>query len=281
MLLLACASPGDSDADTAAVDTRPAPAALTTPTGDCPTFEDDERVKMTSNGIERKLRVELPPELVPGLPVVFAWHPMGASSSQVVDYLDLDTWADEAGVIVVVPDSDSDNLFDWDFWNGEDDDDIFFDDVRSCLAEAYDIDLRRVYSTGMSAGGLMTSKLGITRGDSLAAILPMSGGTDPVIEYVTPAYPFPALLTYGGDSDTWGGSGFELDFQAATLAFAEQLHGDGHFVITCNHEGGHDFPPDPVGYVEDWLLPHVYGEPSPYLDDISGLDDICEVWGGA
>lgn len=283
LLLLVACSPlaEDSAAPEAEVDTRLPPADLEEVSGDCPAFGTDDKLTFTSNGIERTVHVLLPAEVGPDLPVVFEWHPLGASSKQLITYLGLDDWAVDNNTIVIVPEEKDDNTFEWDFWNGLDDDFVMYDDLRTCLSDAYEIDLRRVYTSGMSAGGLMTSALAMQRGDTFAAILPMSGGTpDAIVDYETPDYPFPALLTYGGDTDVWGGAGFEIDFQAATLAFAESLYADGHFVVTCNHNGGHDFPPDPMDLTRDWLLPHVFGEPSPYLDDISTLPDICVTWTG-
>lgn len=281
LLLLACATPAadsPSDSDTALIDTRPAPAALATPSADCPVFDDD-KITLTSNGVERKVHVLLPDPVPADAPVVFAWYPLGATASQLINYLDLDTWAADNGVIVVVPEAKSDNLFEWDFWDGLDDDFVLYDDLRTCLSDAFGTDLRRVYSTGMSAGGLMTTKLSLVRSDTLATVLVMSGGTpDAVVDYETPTYDFPALLTYGGATDHWGGGGFDVDFEAATLAYADSLSTDGHFVVTCNHNGGHNFPPDPVGLATTWLLPHVYGEASPFEGDISSLPDICAIW---
>lgn len=279
LLLAACAPLAEDSAPVQEEDSRPPPAELEAISGDCPAFGTDDKLTFTSNDIERTVHVLLPSDVGPGLPVLFEWHPLGATSKQLISYLDLDTWAEDNNVIVIVPEEKDDNMFEWDFWNGQDDDFVLYDDVRSCLAEAYDIDLRRVYTSGMSAGGLMTSALAIERGDTLAAILPMSGGTpDAIVDYATPAYTFPALLTYGGDTDTWGGGGIEIDFQAATLAFAGSLYADGHYVVACNHNGGHDFPPDAMDLTRDWLLPHVYGEQSPLLGDISMLPDICSVW---
>jgi hypothetical protein len=108
-----------------------------------------------------------------------------------------------------------------------------------------------------------------------------SGGTGDVVKYETPAGDFPALLVYGGESDTYTAGSYTLHFDEATMAFAEQLYGDGHFVGLCNHEGGHNFPPDPQGMMTDWLLPHVYGEPSPYADsDLTEIEDFCSVYTG-
>jgi poly(3-hydroxybutyrate) depolymerase len=248
--------------------------------GACPEdFADGGTITLTSNGVERTVKIIVPESGTQDAPVVFVWHPLGGTARMMVQYLGLNTLADEHGVVFVVPDSVEGNLFEWDFWNGDDNDVTLYDDLRTCLSTEMGVDLARVSTTGMSAGGLWSSWLGVHRGDTLSTVLAMSGGADPVWEYETPASRFPALLMYGGEIDTWGGGGIEVDFAEATLNYAAELHADGHFVVLCDHGGGHTIPPEGMDVSAAWLPIHAYGEASPYADgDLSGLPDYCAVY---
>lgn len=251
--------------------------------GACPDLGDGGSITMTSAGEERNVRIIVPATGAEGAPVVFVWHPLGATARQMVTWLDLETWADEVGAVLVLPDSLDTNLFEWEFLNdatSENHDLVLYDDLRTCLYEQWAVDLGRVTSTGMSAGGLWTSYLGIHRSETLATILPMSGGTGSVVEYQRPDVTFPAMLVYGGEDDTWGGGGVEVDFGEATEQFAAELHDDGHYVVLCDHGRGHTFPSGAQDMMSAWLLGHTFGKESPYLDgDLSDFPEWCGVYG--
>jgi poly(3-hydroxybutyrate) depolymerase len=285
-LLLSACTPDDRAAeDSAFVDVDDGlggTAALAeVSAGGCPDdFADGGTVTMTANGEERTVKLILPEDGAEGAPVVFVWHPLGGTASMMVRYLGLNDLADQLGVVFVVPDALESNLFEWDFWNGADNDVTLYDDLRTCLSTELAVDLSRVSTTGMSAGGLWSSWLGVHRADTLATVLAMSGGADPVWEYETPPSQYPALLMYGGEIDTWGGGGVEVDFGEATLNYAAELYADGHFVVLCDHGGGHTIPPEGMDVSAAWLPVHQYGKPSPFVDgDLSGLPDYCAVYG--
>ncbi len=259
-------------------ETGPQPAGLRALSdGECPDLSvSGEPVTFSSNGLQRQVTILIPDDRPAGMPVVFVWHPLGGSAAWMISVFDLEEISDATGAVIVVPDSDPDNLFEWDFWNGLDNDLTLYDDLRTCLAEQLEVDLARFTSTGFSAGGLWTSYLGSHRGDTLAAILAFSGGADPIWHYETPAYPYPALLAWGGENDTWGYGGFEYSFEETTLNYAEDLLADGHFVVLCDHGMGHTVPAEGIDMVPDWLLAHRFGEPSPFEDgDLSALPDWC------
>lgn len=278
--LLACGNGGDSDTDVPAV---PQPRALAElSSGACPDLSMAGVQHFTSNGKDREVRVYFPDATTENLPVVFAWHWLGGNAQQMTQALHLDSYASTHDVIIVVPQALSTNPFEWNFVAGESeaaDDLALFDDMRTCLSRDRNVDLRRIYSTGMSAGGLWTTFLSIHRGDALASVMVMSGGTDPIVQYAPPAgEKFPALLMWGGDSDVLTGGGFDLDFQAMTLAFSSELRADDHFVVHCNHGMGHTIPPDGMDVAEAWLFPHVYGEPSPWIGkDPTELAPYCSL----
>lgn len=279
-LLIACV-PSDG---TETADTGPDPSAYLAGTaplaavsdGACPDL-DDGNVDLVSAGLDRTVKILLPESGGEGKPVVFAWYPLGGSAQWLVSALDLRGFADAVDAIVVVPSAADGAAFEWAFADAAEgnEDLVLYDDVRACLYEQYAVDLGRVSSMGFSAGALWTSYLSVHRGDTLSAILPFSGGADPVVAYETPAGPFAALLPFGGPNDLYGGG--VVDFAETTGNFADDLAADGHFVVVCDHGGGHTIPAEGRDMMDAWLVAHTYGEPSPFVGDISAFPDYCAI----
>lgn len=289
--LLACATgpelidTANDPADTAAgtdsgEDTEPVaePAELVEPSaGDCPDFGEGGKVTFMAGGEERMAYVDFPENRDEPLPIVFIWHPLGATARSMRGWVDAENWAAEQGVIAITPDSHDSELFEWGFSGTGERDLALYDDLRTCAVRELNGDVRRVSTMGMSAGALWATFLGIHRGDTLATIMPWSGGTGDLVKYSTPASAFPALLVYGGEADVYDAGALVVHFDELTAEFAGQLHADGHYVGMCNHEGGHDFPPNYMDFMTQWLLPHEYGVASPFAADGDPADiaDFC------
>lgn len=264
-LLAACAaSEADPVDPTATVSDGSDAVPATNPFGEarrCPTFETGT-VSMEVGGLTRTLEVELPadPE---GAPVVFAWHWLGGNATETLDWMGIRGLADE-GFVVVAPESTG-SILEWDVSTvGADNVDLaLFDAMLPCLWDQLRIDEDRLYATGMSAGGLMTTWLTMHRADVLAATAPISGGAF-AWDYTTPADAVPVLVTWGGPTDTYAG----YDFHGASLAFAEALADDGHPVVTCEHAAGHVPPLETADMLSAFFADHVKGEPSPWQDGL-------------
>jgi predicted esterase len=256
------------------------PAELTEPSGDCAELAASGSWTMTSSGIERTGLVYLPAEPEPGMGLLYAWHGLGVTGSQIAGWMDADELAEAHNVAVIVPSAMASEPFEWQFLNEDATDDlILFDDLRTCMAEQFDeLDLARVYSNGMSAGGLWTTFLSLRRADSLAAISVMSGGTEPLVYYQTPSYAFPAQLMWGGETDSWGTGMSTVDFNETMVAFRDELLADEHTVVECVHDLGHSVPSDGFDAMAAFLFPHVFGETSPHADgDLRELPAWCAV----
>ncbi|MFT5585673.1 MAG: poly(3-hydroxybutyrate) depolymerase [Cognaticolwellia sp.] len=281
LLLLACvAEPEILDSqgggDDSGEETGLPPLPLDYSGGVCPDFSGDE-VTFESLGAERTVLM-LWPEEPQGAPLVYAWHWLDYSTAahdkaeQAITYFELSKLTDQ-GYIVVVPTSHEDQLLEWGYFQDADDslDLALFDDTLSCLNEQYGIDRKRVYSTGFSAGALFTTRLGMKRSQYLAAIAPMSGGTEPFQPYLTPEQDIAVMATWGGPQDLFSG----LSFEEATLELAEKASADGSFVALCEHQGGHDLPSVRIDHVRDFFAAHTYGEPSPWADGLPS-----DLWSG-
>lgn len=264
LLLLACGEQDGSDDTGAAASTeqRPAPAySLET----CPLLEDGGQAFPTGDS-SYDVRLYLPPD-PQGAPVIFAWHWLGGTAAGIARTLGLDDLAEEQGVVVIAPESDG-SPYEWHFLDDPQDnpDLLLFEDLLACAHDQWAVDLDRIFTTGMSAGGLQATYLTMHRAEWLAASAPLSGG---IIEgfYATPAWPLPVLLTWGGPSDESNG----LSFHDAALLFSQELQDDGSFVIECEHDLGHDIPDEAGAYVWRFFQDHpMSAVEEPYSSGLPG-----------
>ncbi len=238
--------------------------------GTCPVFTAGTNTDFVVGEDKRDFELLLPADPT-GAPVVFVWHWLGGSASDAVRYMELDTLSD-AGAIVIAPES-AGSAFEWLFTaSPEGNADLqLFDDLLACIWQQHQVDLDRVYATGMSAGGLWTSYLTLYRSASLAATAPLSGGAD-ASAYSTPDTPIPVMLTWGGENDTYG----SYSFDDASQNLSASLQADGHFVIECVHSGGHTIPSGAIDYIWRFFEDHPAGIESPYLT--TGLPDALPEW---
>jgi polyhydroxybutyrate depolymerase len=137
------------------------------------------------------------------VPVVLNFHGFGSNAEQQIAYGDFRPLADREGFLVVAPDGQGTprhfNLLG--ALPGEQDDVTFTRALIDHLEAAFCVDSRRVYATGMSNGGALTSVLACRASDRLAAfgsvaaviflggcgrpapIAAFAGTSDPVVPY--------------------------------------------------------------------------------------------------
>lgn len=269
---------GDSGAtDSGQVGETGSPVVVDLPeysNGSCPNLVDGVNKGFLVGENKRKFRISLP-ENPEGAPVIFLWHWLGGSALQAMNYLNFEGVSGAENAILVAPNTDG-YTYEWRFDKpGADNPDLlFFDDMLRCLYEEYQVDLERIYATGMSAGGLWSSYLIVHRSERFAAIAPLSGGAmGPA--YQSPTDPIPVLLFWGGESDTYGG----FSFDTANQVFSGLLQDDGHFVAECDHGGGHTFPPEVFGAMWTFFDAHPKGvDPEPYAAGLpASFPDYCTV----
>ncbi len=133
------------------------------------------------NGINREFILYVPANYTgnEAVPLLFNFHGYTSNATQQMWYGDFRPIADTAGFLIVHPEGTVDNSGNTHFnvgWGGSTVDDVDFTRVMiESLANTYNIDTTRVYSTGMSNGGFMSFKLACELSDYIAAIGSVTG----------------------------------------------------------------------------------------------------------
>ncbi|MCB9739618.1 MAG: prolyl oligopeptidase family serine peptidase [Deltaproteobacteria bacterium] len=214
---------------------------------------------MTSATFERTFELYLPAaatDTSTKLPIVFLYHGNTGNAKGIAEATGWNTYYETAGAIVVVPNTTpevdgSKPVLDWRFAEKVFDRDnrelVFFDDLRKCVAEQYAVDADRLYVTGMSAGGMMTTFLALNRGEAIAAVAPLAGGY--LHDFPDAARKVPFLVTWGGPTDM----AYSQNFDTLAKGLIANLTEKGHVHHDCEHSLGHKIPPNYVGFVWSWL----------------------------
>ena len=133
-----------------------------------------------SGGVERSYVLYVPPhDVEASLPLVFNFHGSGSSPQRQETSTDFIRIAEENGFVLVYPVGAFTNSVTAGSWNANVDegvDDVQFTrDMIEAIASMLNIDRSRIYATGMSGGGRMTSRLACELSDVLAAAAPVAG----------------------------------------------------------------------------------------------------------
>ena len=165
------------------------------------------------DGITREYRLHLPVNYNPAndYPLIFNLHGLGSNGFEQELYSEFSNISDTAGIILVYPEG-TQNAWNAGFIIGGVDDVGFISALIDTLAGEYSVDLKRVYSTGMSNGGIMSHYLACHLSDRIAAIASVTGSmliTHP--PDCQPGRTVPVLQFHGTDDQVvpyYGGKGF-------------------------------------------------------------------------
>jgi poly(3-hydroxybutyrate) depolymerase len=145
--------------------------------------------------------------------------------------------------------------------------------IAACAVRDHNIDPRRIYTTGCSAGGLQAGCMAQLRSNYIAAAVPNSGGTVFPQTFQSKTHVPAAMTMHGGASDQ-----VVVSFSQTSATFDKSMKAAGGFVINCNHGGGHCGAPAPL-YTAGWqfMKDHPFGtEPSPYESSLpSSFPSYC------
>lgn len=269
---------GDTEADTGTADTAVADTGTGGGTfeygdpdpvpaysgGSCPTFASGSN-DITSSGDARDFRLFLPANPA-GAPVLFLWHGLGDNADNFASGMGASQIAQQYGAIVIVPSMAPGGGLLGPIWSfpsqlggaPPEQDLTLFDDILGCVDAQYDIDNRRVYSAGFSAGAIWTTYLTIYRAGLLASTAIFSGGVNAQLTfpYASSDYPLPVIMSHGGTSDTFNGI---LQFMPMMTTLADSLAADGHYGVLCTHSQGHTITNEIVISAYDFLFRNEWG----------------------
>ncbi len=218
---------------------------------------------LTVDGLERTYHLHLPPSYDGSpIPLVLNFHGLTSNAGQQEFFSAMTPTADDHGFAVVYPEGYMSS------WNGgaccgsaasDMIDDVAF--TRAMLADIESkacIDKKRVYSTGMSNGGIFSHRLACDASDVIAAVAPVCGAlltgchperAMPVMAFNGTADP---LVTYDlatGSNDSWVAEDECTDMPEVTFMMGAatcETHSqckEGVQVTFCHIEGmGHCWP---------------------------------------
>lgn len=239
--------------------------------GSCPAIAPGYNTGFTSDGRSREFMLVVPSnhDASKQYPLVFAWYHITGNAMDFIEYIDVQKVADERQMILVVPQDSGMFEATWPMTPLDNDqasvDLVFFDDLLSCISEQFSVNANCVASAGVSAGGLWTAFLGQRRGKWLSSNLVFSGGYPTEFgqywwNWQESPHTFASLVLWGGPNDQLG-----INFHQASLNYKNHLAGDGHYIVSCQHDNGHGAPPPdagetepPVGALFDFVLDHPY-----------------------
>jgi predicted esterase len=151
------------------------------------------------------------------------------------------------------------------------------DEVLACAIEQLHIDTRRLFASGMSAGGLQVSAMASERSNYLASVVSYSGGAVFPVTDADPSNKLPIVLTHGGVNDM-----VIIKFKTASENLANAFKPAGHFVVICDHGRGHTIPTEfgSGGATWEFFQTHPYGvAPEPWLDALpADYPKFCTIW---
>jgi poly(3-hydroxybutyrate) depolymerase len=223
------------------------------------------------------LKVGTKKEGAPTGPLVFYWHGTGSSASESSMFAGSSEVAEQGGIVVSFGSSKG---------TGGDcsgtgtfalDDFKVVDQIVACAVKNHNIDPKRIYTTGCSAGGLMAGCMAIQRSKYLAATAPNSGGI--TIGYGTfqDLTRMPAVMTMHGSA----ADNVIVAFAETSEAYDNYMQEKGAFVINCDHGGGHCGAPAALqASAWQFMKAHPFGtHPSPYAAGLpSDFHKSCKIW---
>ncbi len=244
--------------------------------GECPTFTSGTKTISGLGGISFTVGAKV--EGTPTGALVFYWHGTGSSSFESANFAGTSELMSMGGILVAFSgstgtggDCSGTGTFSLDDYK-------IADQIVACAVKDHNIDARRIYATGCSAGGLFAGCMGIERSSYLAATLPNSGGVTIGYGPIQDPTRIPAVMTmHGGPGDV-----VIVTFSETSHAYDSLMlkHGSP-MVINCNHGGGHCGAPGAL-QASGWqfMKDHPFGtRPSPYANGLpADFDSSCEIW---
>jgi poly(3-hydroxybutyrate) depolymerase len=242
-------------------------------TEQCPAFTDGTITFMGLPGIQI---VTGPKAGGPTAPMVFYWHGTGSTAGEFAGLATAvrNGVVAEGGVLVSFQGTTGGDLLSGTNIFGVSDMNLV-DQLVACAVRDHNIDPRRIFTTGCSAGGLFSAALAARRSSYIAAVAPNSGG------WLAPQ-PFqgdftPALMTMHGAA---GRDVVIVDFSTTSATADQGFKAHGGFVINCDTGAGHCGAGSLAPSVWEFFKAHPYGtSPSPWTGGLPpGFASSCRIY---
>jgi poly(3-hydroxybutyrate) depolymerase len=244
-------------------------------TEECPTFQTGTITFMGLRGIQI---VAGPKPEAATAPIVFYWHGTGSTSGEFARLAGAVSSGVEAegGILVSFQGTTGGDALSGTSVFGRGDLELV-DQLAACAVRDHNVDPRRIFTTGCSAGGLFATNLAVLRSEYIAAAAPNSGGLTFPQQFQSDYTP--ALMTVHGAP---GRDVVIVDFSNTSATADRTFSGRGGFVVNCNHGGGHCGGGGLASDVWEFFEAHPYGvepAPSPWTSGLpSGFSSDCEIF---
>jgi predicted esterase len=241
--------------------------------GECPEFRDGTITFMGLTGITVVAGTRA---TAPSAPLVFYWHGTGSQASEFNSMAKpvRDAVVQEGGVLISFQGSSGGDALSGTNIFGRSDLDIT-DQLVACAVKNYNVDPRRVFVTGCSAGALFAAAMATVRSSYIAAVATNSGGITTPLAFEDSHTP--ALMTVHGRPGTdVVGADFAVASNTADKAFSAR----GAFVINCNHDGAHCGGSKQADDIWEFFKAHPWGtSPSPWQAALPAtFDPVCKIF---
>jgi acetyl esterase/lipase len=263
-----------------AAEVKPGSAGVAAPTipavtGECPAFQTGTITFMGLSGIQVVAGAKAAAATAP---MVFYWHGTGSTSGEFSFMAGAvrDGVQAEGGILVSFQGTTGGDALSGTSVFGKGDMTLV-DQLAACAVRDHNVDPRRIFTTGCSAGGLFAGALAALRSEYIAAAAPNSGGFTFPQQFQNDFTP--ALMTVHGAP---GRDVVVVDFSTTSATADKAFKGRGGFVINCNHGGGHCGGAGLAPDIWEFFEAHPYGvepAPSPWTSGLpSDFSSQCQIF---
>ena len=239
----------------------------------CPTFRSGTISFMGLSGIDVQAGTKASS---PTAPMVFYWHGTGSFAGEYATMAGAvrQGVVSEGGILISFQGTTGGDLLSGTAIFGKGDLNLA-DQLFACAVKNHNVDPKRVFATGCSAGGLMSASMATLRSTYMAAAAPNSGGWTAPLQFQNKHTP--ALMTIHGAP---GLDVVIIDFSTSSETADKAFKAAGGFVINCNHGGGHCGGGGLAGDIWNFFKTHPFGtSPSPWAMALpTGFNRACKLY---
>lgn len=207
-------------------------------------------------------------------PMLVYWHVTGGTSSEAAGGIGMPLSViqeiTDAGGIIVSPQNTTNagnNTGNSVWFTGDFD---LADKLVACAFAQLNLDPRRIYTAGGSAGALQAGAMVYERSKYIAASLPNSGGyATGGRKFQNPNHITPVMTMHGAP----GVDVVIVDFSKQSMFLDGDVVKHGGFAVDCNHGGGHVGAPDDLKLAGwQFMKDHPFGVfPEPYAQGLPSM----------